>query len=113
MTVPDKHQPAKPIATRDRVGNVPPPEFLRQFAESPRCRTSQRKDTTIEPAVRFSLELPIPLGPDVQDPLARVHYAGYVVVAARLQQKNADRGIFRQTACDYRSRRTDPQTMKS
>src|SRR5262249_52855388 len=44
------------------------------------------------------LKLPISLGPEVREELARVHDAGYVVVAARLQQQDADVGIFGQTA---------------
>jgi hypothetical protein len=68
----------------------------------------QGKGAPIDSGIWLSPKAPVPLGPEIGEPLIGVHNTRHVIVATSLKQQHADIGILGRTARYHRARGAGP-----
>jgi hypothetical protein len=58
-------------------------------------------------------KVPVPFGPEIEEPLGVLVHAGHVIFAAGIDQKDANLRVLRQPPCHDRPDEPDPRMMKS
>src|ERR1700739_1389196 len=65
-----------------------------------------RDGASVQVGARLHPKVPVPFGPEIEEPLPGLVHAGHVIFAAGLDQEDADLRVLRQSPCHDRSRRT-------